>query len=42
MIYLFIGVIGFGVGFAYCNMSYIRYKKTKDSMRIIETFKAKT
>jgi hypothetical protein len=41
MIYLlFIG--GFGLGFWYCNMTYIRYKKTKDSMRIIEEFKSKT
>lgn len=42
MIYLFFAVVGFGIGFAYCNITYVRYKKTLDSMRIIEEFKSKT
>tara|TARA_Y100000389_G_scaffold196198_1_gene228741 strand:- start:489 stop:632 length:144 start_codon:yes stop_codon:yes gene_type:complete len=32
------GFLGFAVGFTYCNMTYIRYKKTIDSMRIIQLF----
>jgi hypothetical protein len=38
---MFVGVggfLGFAVGFAYCNMTYVRYKKTIDSMRIIQLF----
>jgi hypothetical protein len=42
MIYLLFTIVGFGLGFAYCNMTYIRYKKTSDTMRIIEDFKSKT
>ena len=38
---MFVGVcgfLGFAVGFAYCNMTYVRYKKTIDSMRIVQLF----
>jgi hypothetical protein len=42
MIYLLLVIVGFGLGFWYCNMTYIRYKKTSDAMRIIEDFKSKT
>tara|TARA_B110000858_G_C17790477_1_gene469638 strand:+ start:939 stop:1082 length:144 start_codon:yes stop_codon:yes gene_type:complete len=33
------GLLGFVVGVTYCNMTYVRYKKTIDSMRIIQLFK---
>ena len=35
-------VASFLTGIWYANNSYIRYRKTKDAMRVVEIFKSKT
>jgi hypothetical protein len=43
IMFIVVGVfMGSAIGFYYCNLTYIRYKKTIDSMRVIEIFKSKT
>ena len=32
----FIG--GFLIGWAVCSVSYVRYRKTKDAMRVVDSF----
>lgn len=29
---------GFFIGWAVCSMSYVRYRKTKDAMRVVDSF----
>lgn len=38
MIYLLFTIVGFGLGFWYCNMSYIRYKETRDAIDVVNNY----
>ena len=29
---------GFFIGWAVCSMTYVRYRKTKDAMRVVDSF----
>jgi len=31
-------ILGFTIGWAWCQNSYVRYKKTSDAMRVVDDF----